>query len=440
MPDTSLPLIDADRLLKILRSEIRLATGCTEIGAAALAAAKAAEELGRSPERLTLTVSPNIYKNAAMAGVPGTPLKGLAAAGALGAVIGRAGQGLAVLNAVDADVLAGARRLLDGGAVSVVCDGASRETVFVRADAEAAGTRTRAVIQGAHDHFVEVRRDDAVIFRDEAPRNGCDHAGLLRAVPVSELLALVDAMPANALEFLLDATGTNLKAAEADLKAAKSRLGPALQRRLEEGGGIAAARARAQWLSGAAAEARMSGALVPVMSITGSGNHGIANFLGVYGFAEGLGASRERIARALAIASIVTVCVKAYTGKLTAFCGCAIAPATGLAAAAVDLLGGSPATREHAMQTVIGTFAGMLCDGAKESCAFKVAAAVGAAVDIAVLAVDGAYAPDGNGVVGTGIDETFARLARLNDPGMRETEKVVLDFIRDDEKSVPLPA
>jgi len=424
--------ITAERLLGILHSEIRLATGCTEIAAAALAAAKAAENLQVPVVRLTVAVSPNIYKNAALAGVPGTPLRGLAAAAALGAVIGRADEGLGVLNAVDAQILSRARQLLNGGGVVVVCDADCRETVYVRVEAAAEDATTQVLIQGAHDRIAEVWRNGKRVFHDTAPGNGCDHAEVLRTVPVSRLLKLIDDIPAAELDFLVEAAEVNAAAAEADLGDAGSRLGPALHRRATDGRDLAAARAKAQALSGAAAEARMSGRLVPVMSITGSGNHGIANFLGVYGFARLLGASRERLARALAIASVVTVCVKAHTGKLTAFCGCAIAPATGLAAAVVDLLGGNGETREHAMQTVIGTFAGMLCDGAKESCAFKVTTAVGAAIDIAVLAVDGAYVPDRSGVVGATVDETFARLARLNDPGMRGTERIVLGFIHSD--------
>ena len=428
------PDVDSSRLLEILKSEIRLATGCTEVAAAALAAAKAVETLGEKPGTVTLTVSPNVYKNGAQVGVPGTPLKGLAAAVALGAVIGKPGEGLGILGSVDPAKLAAAEVLLDSDAVQVTCDADSRETVYLRADATAekgAGS-AGVVIQGMHDHVARIWRHGIEVFRDHAPTNGDDDTAVLRAIPVSSLLGLIDDMSPSDLGFLVEAAEITAAAADNDLADPKSRLGPSLYRRIG-GTGVAAGRARAQALSGAAAEARMAGRLVPVMAITGSGNHGIANFLGVYGLAQSLGVSRDQLARALAIASTVTVCVKAYTGKLTAFCGCAIAPATGLAAAAVDLLGGDAEARDHAMQSVIGTFAGMLCDGAKESCAFKVSTAVGAAIDIAELAVEGAFVRDGDGVVGKNIDETFARLARLNDPGMRETERIVLEFVEDGE-------
>ncbi len=418
----ALPL-NGKALVSILKSEIRCATGCTEVGAAALVAAQAVEALGAVPEGLHLVVSPNVYKNGVHVAVPGTPFRGLAAAAAMGAIIADTSAGLAILGAVTPQVIERSRMLLDGGRITVMFDGASEDAVYLRAEAHTADGQAIAVIQGCHDCVIEVRRNGKVLFQKDAQDDHADPAVMLRAAPLASLLSLVDSIPLEDLEFLIEAAEVNVAAAEADLMA-ESALGVALG-----ASAMGSPRGTAQALAGAASEARMAGRQVPVMAICGSGNHGIANFLGVLGFARAAAAPRERLARALAIASIVTVAVKAHTGKLTAFCGCAIAPATGLAAAAVYLMGGDSRTQEHAMQTVIGTFAGMLCDGAKESCAFKVAAAVGAAVDIAKLAMAGAYVPDSSGIVGRSIDETFANLGRINNPGMRETERVVLQLI-----------
>ena len=425
MHGTTAVEISSEAVVSILKAEIRRATGCTEAGAAALAAARAVEALGAPPDRLRLSVSPNVYKNGAHVAVPGTPFRGLAAAAALGAVIGQPSAGLAILDAVDAGVVDRARALLEARRVVATFDHAGGTGVYLRAEAASGREVATAVIAGAHDRFVEVTRGGTTLHREEPAPKGVASVELLRTVPVARLLEAVDRIPPAELEFLIEAAEINAAAAHADFDD-RAPLGRALAAQLGAG---ASPRVAAQALAGAACEARMSGRPVPVMAITGSGNHGIANFLGVLGFARSIDAPRERLARALAIASIITVCVKAHTGKLTAFCGCAIAPATGLAAAAVDLMGGDPATREHAMQSVIGTFAGLLCDGAKESCAFKVTTTIGAAVDLAMLALAGAYVPDGNGIVGLSIDDTFANLGRLNDPGMRETEKVVLGMI-----------
>ena len=173
----------------------------------------------------------------------------------------------------------------------------------------------------------------------------------------------------------------------------------------------------------------MRGFSVPVCALSGSGNHGITAFLGVKAFAEEIGADEAMTAHALAIATIIAIYIKVQTGRLTAYCGCAIAPATGVAAAVVHLLGGDVETMIRAMQSVVGTFSGMLCDGAKLSCAYKVSTVAASAVQFALLAMNGACIPNGDGIVGQTIEDTIRNLGTLNDPGMRETDRVVLGFL-----------
>lgn len=417
--------IDDETLIAILRGEIRRATGCTEVAAAALAAAHAVKALGRPAEHLHLSVSPNVYKNGIHVAVPGTPFRGLAAAAAIGAEIGDPAAGLEILDAADAGMVEAAGLAVAADTVRVSF-AAEDEPLLLRAAAQAGNDVAVAVIAGAHDRLAEVRRNDELIYK-ALPERDYKESGLpdLRDVPIARMLAAVGRIPVDDLEFLLDAARLNAEAAHAG-RAAEGRLGLALAARAAD---LPSPRAAAQAWAGAASEARMGGLPVPVAAITGSGNHGIANFLGVWGYAQAIGADHDRTVRALAIASLVTVAIKAHTGKLTAFCGCAIAPATGLAAAATYLMGGNAAAQADAMQTVIGTFAGMLCDGAKASCAFKVSAVVGAAIDIAELAVAGAHVAAGDGIVGATVDASFANLGRLNDPGMRGTELAVLDII-----------
>jgi L-cysteine desulfidase len=165
------------------------------------------------------------------------------------------------------------------------------------------------------------------------------------------------------------------------------------------------------------------------MAITGSGNHGITNFLGIYALAKELGVHDDALAKALAISSIITIYIKGCIKRTTAFCGCAIASATGIAAGSVYLLGGDFEDMGHAMQSVIGTFSGMLCDGAKESCAYKMSTATSAAIQFAYLALDGAYVPPRDGVVGNTIEETFENLSTLNDQSLTQTAKIVIEII-----------
>ena len=420
-------------LADLLQSEIGPAMGCTEIGAAALVAAKAAEVLGAVPETLRLTVSPNVYKNAVTVGIPGTRLKGLAHAGALGALIRQSELGLNVLDGVTDAVAADAEVLVRDGRVSADYDPDAPDPVFLRAEVAARGHSASVTIRQRHSRIVEIRRDGVPMASDAAPA-GCDddEASLARlaAIPVRDLIGNVLAMDASSLGFLVEAARTNRDAALTDFKDGLSTLGPALRRFSGDLANHSATIGKVQTMTAAASEARMRGLPVPVYALSGSGNHGITGLLSVYVVAEELGADEEHLCRALALAALLAVYVKAQTGRLTSYCGCAIAPATGVTAATVYLMNGSVEAMVHAMQSVIGTFSGMLCDGAKLSCAYKVSTVAAMAVQFAHLALSDAFVPAGDGIVGMEIEDTIRNLGVLNDPGMKETDRVVLSLLR----------
>ncbi len=423
MPDGAPRILDGTALLALLKSEVGDATGCTEIAAAALAAARAVEILGRAPRSLRLEVGASVFRNGANAGVPGIGRHGLAAAAALGAAIAAAAAGLTLLDAATSEHRADAERRLDAGLATVSClHGAP--PLFLCAIARDGADVAEATISGRHDAFTDLRRNGEALSAASAG-DAADPLDPLRDIGLRRILRLARNLPAEALGFLIDAAETNAAAA----RAARDRHGPLAAALSRAAAARPSPRAAAQSLAGAASEGRMAGMTAPVAAICGSGNHGIANFLGVLGVAEDLGANRETLARALAIASAVTLAVKAHTGRLSATCGCAVAPATGVAAPTAFLAGGDDTAQEHAMQSVIGAFAGLICDGAKTSCAYKVAAVVGAAVDLGLLAAEGAYVPDGEGLVGPDIDATLVNLARLDRQGLRGAEAVVLEMI-----------
>ena len=411
--------INTDDLVAILRAEIRRATGCTEVASAALAAARAVEALGRPAEHIHLSVSPNVYKNGVHVAVPGTPFRGLAAAAALGAAIGDSSRGLEILDAADARTIEMAAQMLSEQS-SRANFSSTDEALYLRAAALAGNDVAVAIIAECHDRIVEVRTQRYAAVRrpsNHGSRNLCSSGSAhpYRSPPCSPMS---NAFPSKTWRFLLDAAKLNAEATRADL-AADGSLGTALH-------AVAATpRTQAQAWAGAASEARMAGLPVPVAAITGSGNHGIANFLGVWGYAQAVGADRERTARALAIASLVTIAIKAHTGKLTAFCGCAIAPATGLAAAAAYLMGGNAAVQAHAMQSVIG----ILCRNAvrrretvvrvqghhRRRCGDRPCRPQPSPGPMFPMATASSAAPS---------TRASSNLGRLNDPGMRATEQV----------------
>ena len=424
--------MDKHLLLNIIKSELERSTGCTDPGSVALAAARATRELGVMPKKIEVSVSPNVFKNGVSVGIPGTGKRGLVVAAALGAVIARDDAGLAIFDFVTPELLAHAEAMVAQDRVQVrYAD--SPDPLYVRAEVSSGTRHAHAIIANDYSNIVEVGRDDAIIFSSPiAKASGVQDA--LAGCKLSSLFDLVDTMKPDELEFLMQAAEINLQAAQLGLKSESLKLGRVLEQRATNLPQPFAAMHTAQVWTSAASEARMAGLPVTVMAITGSGNHGITFSLGVLAVAQTLGTPREKLLRALAYSALVTVVIKSYVHRMTAFCGCAVAASTGVAAGTVYLLGGDYAIAERAMQSVIGTLAGMLCDGAKESCAYKLSTSASLAIQSAFAAVQGASIPSGMGIVGNTIDDSFANLGRLNHPGMIATDQLVLSLIEEGQQ------
>jgi len=419
--------VNKNQLLQAVKCEMARSTGCTDPGAVCLAVSRAVRELGTQPEQIRVTVSANVYKNGVSVGIPGTGQRGLRMAAALGAVLDRSEAGLAVLDHVTDVKLAEATELLSGRAVQVGYE-ETPDPLYIKAEVFAGPDRACVVIANDYSNVVRVSRNGQVTFSAPVERaEEVQHA--LEGCRVRELFDLVETMTVEELAFLLEAAELNREAAQVGLTHPAMRLGPALAKQRSDLPPPFAAMHRAQVLTAAAGEARMVGLKVPIMAIVGSGNHGITNFLGLLAVAEELGSSREDLARALALGCAITVYIKGFVKRMTAFCGCTVAAAPGVAAGTAYLLGGSYDDAVHAMQSVVGTLAGLLCDGAKESCAYKLSAATATAIQSAYLALEGAHIPAGGGIVGNTIEETFENLGRLNNPGMVETDRFVLQLI-----------
>jgi L-cysteine desulfidase len=421
--------LDKTQLIKVLKSEIERSVGCTDPGAVCLAVRHAAKALGRMPERVEVTVSPNVYKNGMCVGVPGTGMRGLHIAAALGAVLGGE-PGLAMLDRASTEDLAAAKRLISRGMVSIA-HAETPDPLYIKAQVTADGHAAYAIISNDYTNMTEVVVDGIAVSATAISTRAQAHESL-KGHSLEELFRAIDTMSSVDLAFLMDAARVNRRAAGTGLgNPASVRLGTALSQLPESLPAPFKAATRARCLTAAACEARMSGLPVPVIAIAGSGNHGIANFLGILAVAEVLGSPEERLARALAISSTVTVVIKGYASRLSAFCGCAVSAAAGVAAGTVYLLGGSYQDSVNAMQSVIGTLAGMVCDGAKESCAFKLSSSVALAIQFSYLALDGAYVPAGMGLLGGTIEQTFENLGRLNNPGMVAADRLLLGMITD---------
>lgn len=414
--------------IELLKGEIVETMGCTDPGCISFCVARAASELGARPERISLTLSRNLYKNAASVTLPGAGMSGFYIAAALGAVICRPDDGLAMLRHVSPEVLSKASEYMKNCEITVRCDH-SVPTLYVRAEVHAGGSAAHVVICHDYQHIAEVGKDGEVIEKREYTSGGSS-APLLRGVSFESLWDKALSVPTEQLEFLLDCAGTMLRTKEDCLNdpcVTLPRAIPCCSGCGEPGLELAL---RVQRATAAAGEGRMRGLMVPIFAIAGSGNHGVVNFLGVYEAALGLNATREQTLRALAISSTLVIAIKHSMTRMSAFCGCAVATATALSAAVVYLLGGSFAQAESAMHSLLGTLSGLLCDGAKVSCAYKLSSAAYLAVQFAFAAAGGCAIGSGDGVVGECIEDTVENVSRLNSMGMEQLDSVIVDIIQ----------
>jgi L-cysteine desulfidase len=418
-------------LKQFLKEEVKPALGCTEPVAVALAVARAREELEGKPERVEIILSSNIFKNGASVGIPGSGgLKGNEVAAALSLVSGRSEYGLEVLKDCGPDDVDAAMTLLREGAVQITVD-RNISGVFVRAtvlnDEHSAG----CTIEKNHANIAEVTRDGSVISSSSSDRNGGDisAAEAISLMNWDEVMGYLDEADEDDLAFLLEGVKMNLAIAK---KGFEEGVGLGVGRTIRDSFadfGDADLGARIKAWSAAASDARMSGVPMPVMSSAGSGNHGITAILPVALFAEAKGMSAEKTARGLLVSHLATAYVKSRTGRLSSTCGCAFAAGAGAAAGIAWLSSERTDTAKNAVGIVVSNLLGMLCDGAKESCAFKVGTGAMEAYHAALMAGEGIEL-ETQGVVGKTIDETIDNAARVAS-SMGAIEQTLLDILDD---------
>ena len=400
--------------------------GCTEPAAAALAVAKAREVLGRPVEGLRLQVSGNVLKNAMGVGIPGTQQQGLKVAAALALAGGKASDGLEVLNGTTDEQRAEAERLLRTDVIQIEL--ASRpETLYIRAECTGGGGSAAAVILHEHSHFHSIERNGAIVWEAQDPSQEADDGPGYGTLELAGIWEFVQNVPCGQLAFLRRGVEMNLAIAQEGLR---RRYGLGLGRRLYADAvqaQDAAALAVAQTV--AAADARMAGCAMPVMSTAGSGNQGIATILPAVLFARQLGADEDRTLRAVALSQLVTLHSKQYTGRLSCLCGAANAAAMGTACAAVYLQGGGRDAVERAVRNMAADTAGVICDGAKPGCALKLATGLQAAFRAAALAVDGICVSGFEGIVHQDAGQTIRNIGRLCTEGMDPTDPVILQMM-----------
>ncbi len=425
--ETARTEITESEIIGIMKREIVCALGCTEPSAVALAVAKARETLGEEPEKILLHVSGNILKNAMNVGIPGTNLKGIETAAALGSVAGKAEYGLEVLKGVEEDHIRQAQEMIQQGRLEIQLKDCE-EKLYIEAKCIKGDRSAEAVIERYHTNFVNVCKNDRVIYFKDKEESAEEISGTYH-LTLERIWEFVQQCGMEQLSFLKEVIEVNSRIAEEGLRGDYGMgVGKHLSERGKREKETDFQTCVVSYVS-AAADARMAGCALPVMATTGSGNQGLTASLPVIAAAGWLKCSEEELYRGLALSELVTIHVKEYIGKLSALCGCAIAASIGSACGITYLLGGQYKNIEYAVKNMVADISGLICDGAKAGCALKIATSVSGAIQCAYLALEGVEAPERDGIVCESVEDTICNLGNLGNNGMRVTDHVILDMM-----------
>ena len=420
-----LSLSERRRIIDLINREVVPAIGCTEPIAVALCTARAAETLGAGPEKVAVRLSANILKNAMGVGIPGTGMIGLPIAVALGALVGRSEYRLEVLRDVTPEAVERGREMIGRRCISIGLKEGVCEKLYIEAEVEAAGHRAVAVIAGGHTDFVFVSRDGEVLFDKRTPA-GCDEEAGEVPLTLARVWDFAMTSPVEELRFILETRRLNMAAAERSLAGEYGHcVGRTLRCDRERKVMGDSLFTRILSYTSAACDARMAGAMIPVMSNSGSGNQGIAATLPVAVYADEVHASEEQTIRALALSHLTVIYIKQSLGRLSALCGCVVA-ATGSSCGITYLMGGGYEQAAAAVKNMIANLTGMICDGAKPSCAMKLTSGVSTAVLSAMMAMDGRCVSSVEGIIEEDVDRCIRNLTAIGREGMDETDRLVL--------------
>ncbi len=421
--------MENEQIIALIKREVVPAIGCTEPAAVALCTAYATEALGERPERIEVELSGNMLKNAMGVGIPGTGMTGLPVAVALGALIGKSDYQLEVLRDVCPKAVAEAKAYLAENRITIGLTKDSDEILYIEVRCKAGERASRSVIARDHTRLVYLegpctptvdRRSELGRREEEAAEND---------LTLRRVFEFATTAPLEDIEFINESRRLNEAAAEAALKGNYGHeLGKTLSRPL--GKGIMGDSIFSHIISATscACDARMAGAMIPVMSNSGSGNQGIAATLPVVVFARENHNTEEELTRALVLSHLTAIYIKQSLGKLSCLCGCVVA-STGSSCGMTWLMGGGYEQVAYSVKNMIANLAGMVCDGAKPSCALKVSSGVSTAVLSAMLAVQNHSVSSYEGLIEDDVDRCIHNLTRLGSVGMQETDKMVLDIM-----------
>ena len=417
-------------LTELIKSDMKPALGVTEPGAIAFAVSTAKAHIKGTVKRVGLRLNSGMYKNAFTCGIPGTSEVGNYYAAALGAVAADPKKGLECLEGIGKAEEEAAGEMIKAGMISVSMSSITSR-IFIEATVTGETSEAVVTIQDAHTNITKITENGTVVFEKEAKaaQESKEATPLIHQYTLAQMVEYVNTVSAQELDFIKEAYKVNYELLQEGLKSPKTTYGPYL---LKKNGGVLVSedeRKTASLFCNGAIEARVIGLSKPAMSITGSVAHGIIATMPLYAVYKINNYTDEQLLRATALSYLVCMYIKEYSGKLSAFCGCAIAAGTGMACALAWLKGAGAETMEKVINNMASSITGMICDGGNQGCTMKGIVAVDAAFDSVELAMDDVYIYNAHGINGATPEETMHNMGLIASPGMTGTEKTIVDIL-----------
>lgn len=420
-----------ERIIALIHQEVVPAIGCTEPACVALCTARATEKLGCRPEQIEARLSANIIKNAMGVGIPGTGMIGLPIAIALGALIGKSEYQLEVLKDLTPEALEEGKRFVAEDRILVELKKGIQEKLYVEVTCKARGKEATAIIAGGHTNFIEASLNPS---EGEAPPNLPKREGLpteSEGVALNMRLVYDFAMtaPLDEIRFIEETRTYNMNAAREALKGNYGHnLGKTIDRPLSKGIFGNSIFCHIISRTASACDARMGGAMIPVMSNSGSGNQGICATNPVCVYAKENENTEEELIRALTLSHLTAIYIKQSLGALSALCGCVVA-SIGSSCGITYLMGGDYDHICRSVKNMVANLTGMICDGAKPACSLKITSGVSTAVLSALLSMEGKCVSSAEGIVDESVDKSIQNLTAIGADGMGPTDEMVLNIM-----------
>ena len=421
--------MEEEKFLNILNEELIIALGCTEPTAIAIAAATARKYVwGGNILGVNVKASRNVIKNALSVGIPGTDSCGINLAAALGIFAYDSDKNLQILANIKPSDIQNAIKMVKKNLISVRLSDTPKK-LYIEVVIETDISYSKVIIEDHHDNVVLIEVDGHTIKTSQFKNslNDTHDNEALDYLNLDSILEFIQTVDIGKLDLIKQCIDINTKICLEGLKNHYGlNVGRSIKNKMEMGFLADDTVNYATALTAAGSDARMAGSSLPVMSNSGSGNQGISTTIPVVVFGEGY--DEEKIIRAVTLSNLVTIYIKLKLGRLSALCGASIS-ATGACCGITYLMGGDESQIKSSLQNMMGNLTGMICDGAKAGCALKVATCTNAAIQSAIVTLEGNIIGSSNGIIEKNADDTIENFCLIGNTGMIEADRLILDIM-----------